>query len=234
MFLRTTSAAVLGLTALTLLTLPGCSNSPSATPGSSSPAATRQKNTTSHATPSEPLSSAALQKRLLIERDLGEGYTLKPQTPSLHDDVTVTGCPALEQLGGDAAAGGSLNFPRRAKAAFLYAGTSESEVSEELYSDTESKLSQGTDRIFDALTSCPSYQVVAGSTPVDIATQRAAAPQLGDEQWSLQMTYTVGGRTTIVKQTAIRTGTTVVLVAGSPGLVDTHIDKALAKARSAN
>ena len=50
-------------------------------------------------------------------------------------------------LGGDAAAGGSLDFPRRAKAAFTYAGGSNSEVSEELYSDTEATLSQGTGRI---------------------------------------------------------------------------------------
>jgi hypothetical protein len=137
-------------------------------------------------------------------------------------------------LGGDAAAGGSPDFPRRAKAAFTYAGGSNSEVSEELYSDTEATLSQGTGRIFDAMTSCPSYQVVVGSTPIDIATQQMSAPQLGDEQWSLLMTFTAGGSSTVVKQTAIRTGTTVVLVTGSPGLVDAHVDKALAKARSAN
>ncbi|MFB7270705.1 hypothetical protein [Streptomyces sp. NPDC056244] len=230
MRLRTTSAAILALT--TLLTLPGCANSPSATPGPSSRAATRQKNTTSDAKPSEPLSSAVLRERLLDESDLGEGYTRKPETTPGRDDVTVTGCPALEQLGVDAAAGESLDFPRRAKAAFTYAGGSGSEVSEELYSDTEAKLSQGTGRIFDTMTSCPSYQVVAGSTPVDVAIQEMSAPQLGDEQWSLQMTYTVGGRTIVVQQTAIRTGTTVVLVAGSPGLVDAHVGKALAKARS--
>ncbi|MGW6742795.1 hypothetical protein ACWGDX_19075 [Streptomyces sp. NPDC055025] len=234
MRLRITSAAVIGLTALTLLTLPGCSNTPSPTAESASPAATQQKNTADGAKPVKQLSSAALRERLLEESDLGEGYVRKPQTSSGHDDVTVTGCPALEQLGGDAAAGGSLDFPRRAKAAFTYAGGSTSEVSEELYSDTEANLSENTSRIFDAMTSCPSYQVVASSTPVDITIQEMPAPQLGDERWSLQMTYTTGGRTTVVKQTAVRTATTVVLLAGSPGLVDAHLGKALAKAHAAN
>ncbi|MFE4831253.1 hypothetical protein [Streptomyces sp. NPDC056672] len=48
------------------------------------------------------------------------------------------------------------------------------------------------------------------------------------------MTYTVGGRSTVVKQTAVRTATTVVLLADSPDLVDAHVNKTLAKARSAN
>ncbi|WP_446038033.1 hypothetical protein [Streptomyces sp. SID1121] len=175
-----------------------------------------------------------MHEKLLNDRDLGQGYTLKPETTSGRDDVTVIGCPALTKLGGDAAAGGSLDFPRRAKAAFTYADGNNSEVSEELYSDTEATLSQGTRRIFDAMTSCPSYQVVVGSTPIDVATQKMPTARLGDERWSLQMTFTAGGSSSVVKQTAIRTGTTVVLIAGSPGLVDAHVAKALGKTRSVN
>ncbi|MFI7102796.1 hypothetical protein ACIBK8_25960 [Streptomyces sp. NPDC050161] len=227
----TAIAAVLGLTALALT---GCSHAPAPT-ASATPSATadHQKKAANSAEPSAPLSSGALRERLLDESDLGAGYLRKPERASDNDDVTVTGCPALEKLGGDAAAGGSLDFPRRAKATFSHTGSGNSEVSEELYSDTASELSKNTGRIFDAMTSCSSYQVVAGSTPVDITVHKLPAPQLGDERWSLQMTFTTGGRSTVTKETAVRTGTTVVLVAGSPGLVDTHLDKALTKARGA-
>ncbi|MEU7202851.1 hypothetical protein [Streptomyces sp. NPDC045470] len=74
--------------------------------------------------------------------DLGTGYARKPQRPDQHDDVTVIGCPALNDLGGDAAVGGSLNFSLHAKVTFTYG--SGSEVSEELYSDSAGKLSNGT------------------------------------------------------------------------------------------
>ncbi|MFF8906324.1 hypothetical protein [Streptomyces olivaceoviridis] len=51
-----------------------------------------------------------------------------------------------------------------------------------------------------------------------------------DEQWSQLLTFRVGGRSSIVKQTAVRTGTVVVVVSGSPGLVDAHVHEAVAKA----
>ncbi|MEU9123532.1 hypothetical protein AB0C96_27290 [Streptomyces sp. NPDC048506] len=101
-----------------------------------------------------PLSSAALSKRLLDESDLGQGYVRKPEPLKRHDDVTVNGCPALEKLSGDAALGGSLAFPRKAKASFFYAGSSDSEVSEELYSGTETKLSDGVVLVSPAIRSC--------------------------------------------------------------------------------
>lgn len=81
--------------------------------------------------------------------------------------------------------------------------------------------------------SCPSYQVASGSTVVDMGTEKTAAPDLGDDQWSQLLTFSAGGQRTVVKQTAIRTGNVLVIVSGSPGLVDAHLDKALDKARSA-
>ena len=76
-----------------------------------------------------------------------------PQRTVAHDDVTVIGCPALAKLGGDVATGASLAFPRKAKASFTYAGGSSSELTEELYSDTEDKISRSVGRIFEAMTS---------------------------------------------------------------------------------
>ncbi|MEV7277654.1 hypothetical protein [Streptomyces sp. NPDC093111] len=179
------------------------------------------------------LSSAALETRLLDESDLGSGYLRKPERPARHDDITVVGCPALGKLGGDAATGGTLTFPRKAKATFAYAD-SVSELSEELYSDSANKLSDGIGQIFDAMTGCPDYQVVAGGTPIDITSQKLTAPDdRGDEQWSQLLTFSAGGRNTVVKQTAIRNGSLLLIVSGSPALVDLHLDKALAKATTA-
>ncbi|MFG2483422.1 hypothetical protein ACGFSI_11780 [Streptomyces virginiae] len=180
------------------------------------------------------MSSSALAGRLLAEADLGQEYTRKPEMTARHDDATVIGCPALEQLGGDAAAGGSLDFPNKAKIAFLYSGSTGSEISEELYSDTAPKLTEGTKRIFEAMTGCPVYQLVIGSKPVKIATQKLAAPALGDEAWSQLLTFTAGGQESIVKLTAVRTGTILLVVSGSPALVDSHAEKALAKAHPAS
>lgn len=177
------------------------------------------------------MTSAQLRERLLDESDLGDGYTRKPERPSGgDDDVTVLGCPALDDLGADAAtgSGGGLDFPHRAKAAFTYTGNGE--VTEELYSGAGSKLSDGTGRIFDAMTGCPSYQVLAGSTPIDIITQEIPAPRLGDERWSHLLTFSSEGADTVVKQTAIRDGSVLLIVSGSPALVDRHLDTALTKA----
>lgn len=230
--MRLSTTTAVALSTLTLLTLAGCASSTESagTPAASSAAPAHRSG--NEAKPSVPLSSAALSKLLLDKGDLGEGYTRKPLTAVRHDDVTVIGCPALEKLGGDTATGSSLSFPRKAKASFTYAGSSSSEVSEELYSDNTAKLSKGIGEIFDAMVSCSSYQVASGSTIVDIGTTRSAAPNLGDEQWSQLLTYSAGGQRSVVKQTAIRTGNVLVIVSGSPGLVDAHLHKALAKAQA--
>ncbi|MEU4007200.1 hypothetical protein AB0H30_01720 [Streptomyces pseudogriseolus] len=214
------ATTALGITAA-LLAVPACSTD-----------TTGSKHQTPSSRTGKPvaLSSAALESRLLDPRDLGSGYLPKPERPAQHDDVTVIGCPALSELGGDAATGGTLAFPHKAKADFTYGGSS-SEISEELYSDSAKKLSDGIDRIFDAMTGCPTYQVVAGGTPVDVTSQKLPAPHAGgDEQWSQLLTFIAGGRSTVVKQTAIRDGNLLLVISGSPALVDRHLDKALDKA----
>ncbi|MFD9816434.1 hypothetical protein [Streptomyces sp. NPDC059080] len=222
----------LGLTTVTLLAVPACSTDVAgAKPHTASSAPTGQPH--SAAQDAAPLSSAASETRLLDEHDLGSGYLHMPERPSRHDDVTVLGCPALNELGGDAATGGSLTFPRKAKATITYAGSSNSEVTEELYSDSAEKLSNGISRVFNAMTGCPTYRVVAGGTAVDMASQKLTAPhQLGDEQWSQLLTFTTGRHSSVVQQTAIRTGNILVIVSGAPALVDRHLDKALDKATS--
>ncbi|MFF4363471.1 hypothetical protein [Streptomyces sp. NPDC001604] len=232
--MRRSTTTFLGLGAVfTVLALTGCSShaEPADSSAASSAPAHRGGSTPS---PSAPLSSAQLNQRLLNESDLGEGYTLKAEPARRDDDVTVIGCPALEKLGGGTATGSGLDFTRKAKASFAYTGSSSSEVSEELYSDSAAKLSKGISKVFDAMLSCPTYQVTSGSTVVDVGTERSAAPDLGDEQWSQLLTFSAGGQRSVVKQTAIRTGNVLVIVSGSPGLVDAHLDKALTKARTAH
>lgn len=230
--MRLNITAVLSLSTLSVLAIASCSNGSSRAADPISLASTLPAHQEGRNVPaSAPLSSAALSKRLLDERDLGEGYVRKPEQPERHDDVTVTGCPALDKISGDAAVGGSLDFPRKAKASFTYTGGVDSEVAEELYSDTEDKLSKGVGRIFDAMTSCPTYQVLVGSTPITVRTQKVPAARMGDERWSLLLTFTAGGRSSVVKQTAVRTGTVVVVISGSSALVDAHAEKAVAKAR---
>jgi hypothetical protein len=187
------ATTALGITAA-LLAVPACSTGtkPDTTPSARTekPADAAQRTVT--------LSSAALATRLLDESDLGSGYLRKPERPARHDDVTVIGCPALSELGGNAATGGSLTFPRKGKA--TYAGSS-SEISEELYSDSANKLSDGIGQIFDAMTGCPTYQVLAGGTPIDITSQKLTAPHdRGDEQWSQLLTFSAGGRSTVVSR----------------------------------
>ncbi|MFF3367044.1 hypothetical protein [Streptomyces misionensis] len=219
------ATTALGITAV-LLAMPACST---ATTGSKQQTSSRTGKPTEAAQDPAVLSSAVLGARLLDQSDLGSGYLPKPERPAQHDDVTIIGCPALSELGGDAATGGTLAFPNKAKARFTYGGSS-LEISEELYSDCAKKLSDGITRIFDAMTGCPTYQVVPDGTPIDVTSQKLPAPQLGDEQWSQLLTFTSGGRSTVVKQTAIRDGNLLLVVSGSPALVDRHLDKALAKA----
>ncbi|MGW1234719.1 hypothetical protein [Streptomyces californicus] len=219
------ATTILGITTA-LLALPACSTDTVGT----EPAPMSSARTGKPTSGTPVLSSAALESRLLDENDLGSGYLRKPERPAQHDDVTVIGCPTLNELGGDAEIGGSLSFPRKAKVSFT-PGSGSSEVSEELYSASATELSDGIGRIFEAMTDCPEYQVAAGDTPIDMSAQKLAPPRgLGDEQWSQLLTASTAGRSTVVKQTAIRAGSLLLVVSGSPALVDRHLDKALDKA----
>ncbi|MFC8708920.1 MULTISPECIES: hypothetical protein [unclassified Streptomyces] len=223
-----TATTALGITAA-LLAVPACSTD---TTGDEHRTASPSRSGRTSGAVREPavLSSAVLEMRLLDGSDLGNGYVRKPQPPARHGDVTVLGCPALSELGGDTAVGGALAFPRMAKAASTYA-VAGSEVSEELYSGSTTQLSDGISRIFDAMTGCPAYQVVAGGTTIDMASRKLTAPSgLGDEQWSQLLTFSNEGRSTVVKETAVRDGSVLLVLSGSPALVDRHLDKALAKA----
>ncbi|MHB9759902.1 hypothetical protein ACYBSK_36510 [Streptomyces sp. BYX5S] len=223
--MRRSTTTAFGLGAVfTVLSLTGCS-------GHAEPTGASVQHGGSVSSGSAPLSSAQLKQLLLNESDLGEGYTRKPETPRRNDDVTVIGCPALDKLGGDAATGSGLGFTRKAKASFSYsyAGRSGSEVSEEVYSDSPAKLSTGITKIVDAMLSCPSYQVASGGTVIDVGTEKSAAPDIGDERWSQLLTFSVGGQRSVVRQTAIRISNILVIVSGSPGLVDVHSAQAVRK-----
>ncbi|MEW1699076.1 hypothetical protein ACIQCR_31445 [Streptomyces sp. NPDC093249] len=225
------ASAALSLAVLAVLAASGCAKDGSApAPSASVPASGK---TAPAAKPARTaLTSASLSTRLLDESDLGQGYTRQTKTDSGdRDDVTVIGCPALEKLGGDGAAGGSLDFPNSAKATFSYTRGTGSEVGEELYSDSVDKLGPNTSSVFEAMTGCPLYQVVVGDTPIAVATQKLPAPALGDEAWSQILTFTAGGRDTVMKQTAVRTGSVLVVLSGSPSLVDTHLSRAVDKAQ---
>ena len=177
--MRRSTTTALGLSAVcTVLVLTGCAGH--AESADSSAAAHRSGSTPSA---SVPLSSTQLNQRLLNESDLGEGYTRKPGAPRRNDDVTVIGCPALEKLGGDTASGSGLDFARKAKVSFTYSGSSSSEVSEELYSDSAAKLSKGMSMDFDAMLSCPVYQVTTGST---VMARRCRSGQ-GRQLWKRKL-----------------------------------------------
>ncbi|WP_327417584.1 hypothetical protein [Streptomyces sp. NBC_01233] len=225
--MRNSVRNLLGLTALGALALTGCSQG--ATP--SAPASSLQaeaKVGVEPGTPSKPLTSAELGPRLLDLIDLGSDYRVKPETTSKHDDMAVVGCPALEQLG-SGSADGSLDFPNQAKVSFTYA-SKDSDLSEEVYSDTDEKIASRSREIFTAMGSCPKYQMVSGSTPIEVTVQKVTAPQRGDEQWGHILTLTAGGRPSVMKQIAVRSGNVLVVLSGSPALVDAHVDKALDKA----
>lgn len=226
------ATTALGITAV-LLALPACSTTaPEARPQATNSTHPGQPGGTVH----QPivLSSAALEPRLLDEDDLGSGYLRKPEQDTQHGDATVIGCPALNKLGGDAATGGTLAFPHKATTAFV-SGDNSSELSEELYSDSADKLSDGIARIFDAMTGCPAYQVAVGSTRMDVTSQKLPTPTtVGDERWSQLLTISAGGQSTVVKQTAIRYGSLLLVVSGSPALVDQNLAKALARATAVN
>ncbi|MFJ6783640.1 hypothetical protein [Streptomyces yangpuensis] len=227
--MRNHSTTLLGIAASATLTLTACSTSSTPGPGSAGSQHASGPSTTQRDKKAAPLPADQLGPRLLDIVDMGSGYRVQPQEDSKHDDIAVVGCPALEKLGG-AAAGGSLGFPTQAKVTFAYSGSADSEVAEEIYTDAEDKLSSGTRTIFDAMTACPKYQLASGSTPINVTTQKVTAPERGDERWATVMTLSGGGQTTMIKQVAVRSGTVLVVLSGSPGLVDTHLDKALDKA----
>ncbi|MGY4968370.1 hypothetical protein ACWGCC_03945 [Streptomyces nigrescens] len=225
--MRTSTTTLALSVALLTTTVTACTND-SAAPHTATEAATPRVTT------APVLSATQLKRRLLTKDDLGAGYSDAPQQQAEHDDVSLKGCPALEQLSADPT-GSSLDFRRKATTSFSYNGSSSSTVSEELYSDQPAKLSAGTKEVFDAFTDCPQFTLTAGTRSIPVAVDKTAAPHLGDEGWAQFVIYNADtGSSTTQKQVAIRTGAVVVMLSGAPGLVDSQIETAVQKARTAN
>lgn len=62
--------------------------------------------------------------------------------------------------------------------------------------------------------------------------RKTSASRLSDEQWSQFLTFSADGHGSVVKQSAVRAGNVLVIVSGSPALVDRYLDRALTKATS--
>lgn len=217
----------LALAAFVALGTVGCSSS-----GEGSPAAGGKDTVlgSMQDTTTPPVGESDLRLRLLTAADLGQGYLETPTTDTRRDDVGLTGCPALEKM-----SGGAPSFAVKAKTSFSYTAgsTSSSTLGEELYSDTPAKLAKGTKDLFAAYASCPSFTMSTGTTPVQIAIGKAAAPEgIGDERYAQTMTITTSTSTTILKQVAVRAGNVMVMLTGSPGLVDKDLPGAVEKAKT--
>ncbi|MFD8316296.1 hypothetical protein [Kitasatospora purpeofusca] len=216
---RTTTIALAG--ALLALTVTACSSSS----GHTGPGAA--------AAEPAPLTTQQLQQRLLTTTELGSDYVQSTSSTVRTGDVGMQGCPALEKLAGTSG-GKPLAFTAKATAGFAYTGPDGvSVLSEELHSDTAAKLSSGVKALFDAYASCPSFQMTAGSSPVQITIAKMTPAPLGDEQYRQTMTIATSTSTTVIEQAAVRVGTVEVMLTGAPGLVEKQLPQAVQKARTA-
>ncbi|MGA5820009.1 hypothetical protein ACPC54_19355 [Kitasatospora sp. NPDC094028] len=220
---RTATIALAG--ALLALTATGCSSS-SGPAGPGQPGAAAEP---------APLTAQQLQQRLLTAADLGAGYAPAPSSSAAgSDNVGMQGCPALEKLAG-ASGGKPLAFAAKATASFSFTGPDGvSALGEELHSDTTAKLSSGVKALFDAYASCPSFQMTAGSSPVQITIAKMTPAPLGDEQYRQTMTISSAASTTVIEQAAVRVGSVEVMLTGAPGLVEKQLPQAVQKARTAS
>lgn len=122
-----------------------------------------------------------------------------------------------------------LAWPKRRKgASFTYIGSS-SEIREELYSECREAVQghrEGLRR--DAL--LPLLPGDIGQHCHRHGHSGVGRAELGDGQWSQLLAFSAGGWRSVVKQTAIRAGSILVVVYGAPGLVEAHLAKAVDKA----
>lgn len=191
--------------------------------GCSAPSA----NSTTPPAPPVVLSSEQLANRLLTTADLGSGYTARPTTSRGSTPASVLDCEPLEQMG-QAVADPYAVFPSRAKAVFTDPGGAQ--VTEELYSALPKELSATAERIMDAMTACPVYQIATATAVTRVYARTVPAPPLGEEQWSQVNTVSAGGRSSTVQQTVVRDGALLLVVSGTPDQVALHVRAALAKA----
>ncbi|MER5890323.1 hypothetical protein ABT160_41400 [Streptomyces sp. NPDC001941] len=173
-----------------------------------------------------PLTAEALRPLLLTQRDLGSGYAqVQDDTESdKFDDISVQGCPELEKL--------SQNddkdmFAAKAEASFAY--DQDATLDEELHSDRPSVLSSKIRQLFTAYTSCPTFTMTSGTTPIEVTVSKAVTPQLGDEQFAYTMTIALPAGPQVLKTMSVRTNNVAVMLVGAPALVDRHIEAAVGK-----
>ncbi|MGW6203693.1 hypothetical protein ACWF9B_08610 [Streptomyces sp. NPDC055089] len=205
-------------TALCGVFITGCSNS-SGEEGGAKPQA-------KPAAEPKPLTEGALRPLLLSQDDLGRGYNeVQEKADSGNfDDVSIHGCPALEELGQN---GDETMFAAKAETSFTY--ETEATLGEELHSDRPSVLSSKLRDLFGTYTSCPSYTMTAGATPIEVKVAKSATPDLGEEQFAYTSTMDMPSGTQVLKTMAVRKGNVAVMLVGAPALVDRHMKAAVGK-----
>ncbi|MFI5864741.1 hypothetical protein [Streptomyces sp. NPDC051546] len=174
----------------------------------------------------KPLAEDALHPLLLTQADLGSGYVHVQEDSSSgkFDDVSVQGCPSLEQLG---QSGEVKMFAAKAETSFTY--DRDATLGEELHSDRPSVLSSKLRKLFGAYTSCPTYTMTAGTTPIEVKVTKSATPDLGDEQFAYTSTMELPSGAQVLKTMAVRKGNVAVMLVGAPALVDRHMKTAVGK-----
>ncbi|MFJ5817280.1 hypothetical protein ACIQGT_25790 [Streptomyces sp. NPDC093108] len=173
----------------------------------------------------KPLAAGALRPLLLSQADLGAGYVQVQEKPDSgkFDDVSVQGCSALEKLG---QSGDETMFAAKAETSFTYRDAT---LGEELHSDRPSVLSSKLGKLFGAYTSCPTYTMTAGTTPIKVKVAKSATPQLGDEQFAYTSTMELPSGAQVLKTMAVCKGSVAVILVGAPALVDRQMKTAVGK-----
>ncbi|MGW3929801.1 hypothetical protein ACWECC_17100 [Streptomyces microflavus] len=174
----------------------------------------------------KPLTEDALRPLLLSQADLGTGYVQVQEKPDGEnfDDVSVQGCSALEKLG---QSGDETMFAAKADTSFTY--DTDATLGEELHSDRPSVLSSKLRELFGAYTSCPTYTMTAGTTPIEVKVAKSATPELGDEQFAYTSTMDLPSGPQVLKTMAVLKGNVAVMLVGAPALVDRHMKTAVGK-----
>ncbi|MCX4826373.1 hypothetical protein OG883_42795 [Streptomyces sp. NBC_01142] len=207
-------------TALCGVLITGCSNGSGGGGGDAKPQA-------KPAAEPKPLAEGALRPLLLSQADLGTGYVQvqEKSDSGKFDDVSVQGCSALEKLG---QSGDETMFAAKAETSFTYDDT-DATLGEELHSDRPSVLSSKLRGLFGAYTSCPTYTMTAGTTPIEVKVAKSATPELGDEQFAYTSTMELPSGAQVLKTMAVRKGNVAVMLVGAPALVDRHMKTAVGK-----
>ncbi|MGC5263939.1 hypothetical protein ACPXCO_23260 [Streptomyces cyaneofuscatus] len=174
----------------------------------------------------KPLTEDALRPLLLSQADLGTGYVQIQEKPDSgnFDDVSIQGCSALEKLG---QSGDETMFAAKAETSFTY--DTDATLGEELHSDRPSVLSSKLRGLFGAYTSCPTYTMTAGTTPIEVKVAKSATPELGDEQFAYTSTMDLPSGPQVLKTMAVLKGNVAVMLVGAPALVDRHMKTAVGK-----